>query len=425
MFKIVGLIAIIGLVQTAATASGQNLYNDPVLGSLITAALENNPGLKAAEKTAEAMDYQVTPTGILPDPMFSVGLSGPIQDSWVGEPMAMPNVTLGITQKIPFPGKLGSMKNAARYMAEGSRRMADNRRFYLIADVKSAYYDLAYWQSALKTVEENIRYIDDLEQVVREKYIVGKGLQTNVLNAQKTRTQLEDHKLMIEQMLETTEQMLARLTGETVYADIRATLPESPLLPKQDLSSLIMLMKGNNPGLKKAETQVLTQQQMTKKAKLDFLPDLSVGAVYGIRHENEMFPMFSADMFTFKIGFSLPIWAGWKQKNRLSSARAGLKAAEYEYNDTRDRLQFMLSKSALAYERNRSRYELYSESLVPQTEGVLESARASYEVGALEFLDVIMAQMDLFNAQLEKQRSLADALKALAEIEMLTAKVEN
>jgi outer membrane protein TolC len=212
------LILVIGLVQTAVTASAQNSYSDPVLDSLISAAIANNPGLKAAEKTADAMNYRVTPAGILPDPMFSVGFSGPIRDSWVEEPMAMPNITLGITQMIPFPGKLGSMKNAARYMADGSRQMVDNQRLYLIANVRSYYYDLAYWQSALQTVEENIRYIDDLEQVVREKYIVGRGLQTNVLNAQKTRTQLEDHKLMIEQMLETTEHMLARLTGETVYA---------------------------------------------------------------------------------------------------------------------------------------------------------------------------------------------------------------
>jgi outer membrane protein TolC len=419
------LILVIGLVQTAVTASAQNSYSDPVLDSLISAAIANNPGLKAAEKTADAMNYRVTPAGILPDPMFSVGFSGPIRDSWVEEPMAMPNITLGITQMIPFPGKLGSMKNAARYMADGSRQMVDNQRLYLIANVRSYYYDLAYWQSALQTVEENIRYIDDLEQVVREKYIVGRGLQTNVLNAQKTRTQLEDHKLMIEQMLETTEHMLARLTGETVYAKIQATLPDSPELSKQDLSSLISFMTENNPGLKKAESQVLTKKQIARKARLDFLPDLSIGAIYGIRHENEMFPMFSTDMFTLKVGLNLPIWAGWKQSNRLSSARASLKAAEYEYSDTENRLRFKLSRSALAYERNRSRYSLYSESLVPQTEGVLESARASYEVGALEFLDVIMAQMDLFNAQLEKQRSLADALKALAEIEMLTAKVEN
>jgi outer membrane protein TolC len=154
VLKILRLILVIGLVQTAVTASAQNSYSDPVLDSLISAAIANNPGLKAAEKTADAMNYRVTPAGILPDPMFSVGFSGPIRDSWVEEPMAMPNITLGITQMIPFPGKLGSMKNAARYMADGSRQMVDNQRLYLIANVRSYYYDLAYWQSALQTVEE-------------------------------------------------------------------------------------------------------------------------------------------------------------------------------------------------------------------------------------------------------------------------------
>lgn len=424
MRKIIRLAVIIGLMETAATASAQNLYKDPVLDSLISVALSNNPALRASEKTSESMDYKVTPAGILPDPMFSLGLAGPIRDSWVGEPMAMPNITLGITQMIPFPGKLGSMKSASRSMALASHQMTGNRRLNLIANVKSTYYELAYWQSAMSTVEKNIRYVDELESVAREKYKVGKGIQTNVLNAQKTRTRLEDHKLMITQMIETTEKMLARLIGDYDLAGVQASLPDSPDLPEQDRSQLLTLLEKNNPDLRRSEYKIDTEKQKTRKAKLDFLPDLSIGAVYGIRHENEMFPGFSTDMFSVKVGLNLPIWAGWKQKNRLSSARAGLKAAEYEYDDTRDRLEFMLSKSELAYERNRSGYQLYSESLVPQTESVLESARASYEVGALEFLDVVSAQMELFNSELEQQRSLADALKAMVELEMLTSEVE-
>jgi outer membrane protein TolC len=317
------------------------------------------------------------------------------------------------------------MKNAARYMALGSHEMTNNRRLNLIASVKSTYYDLAYWQAALRTVERNIRYVEELEQVARERYTVGKGIQTNVLNAQKTMTRLEDHKLMIRQMMETTEVMLARLVGDPGLSGISASLPVSPDLPERNLPVLRKGLENNNPELKSSKFRIDTEKQKTRKAKLDFLPDLSIGAVYGIRHENEMFPMFSTDMFTFRVGVNIPIWAGWKQKNRLSSARASLKSAEYEYDDTRDRLQFLLSKSALAYERYRSSHTLYRESLVPQTQSVLESARASYEVGKLEFLDVVTAQMELFNAELEQDRSLADALKSLAEIEMLTAEADN
>jgi len=424
VFKTIGLILMIGLIQTAATATAQDLYEDPVLDNLISAALSANPALKASESAAAAMDYQVTPSGILPDPMFSVGLSGPIHDSWVGEPMAMPNITLGVTQMIPVPGKLGATKNAVRYRARASHEMTNDQRLKLIADVKMAYYELAYWQSALRTVDRNIRYVDELESVARERYRVGKGIQANVLNAQKTMTRLEDHKLMVEQMIETAEYTLKRLVGNYDSGSIDAALPESLDLPEQDRTALLARLSDNSPMLKKTELRVLSEKQLARKAKLDFLPDLSIGAVYGIRHENEMFPMFSSDMLTIKVGLSLPIWAGWKQRNRLSSARANLKAAEYEHQDTRDRLEFMLSKSLLAYDRNRSGYTLYKESLVPQTQSVLESARASYEVGELEFLDVVTAQMELFNSELEQQRSLADALKALADIEMLTNKAE-
>jgi outer membrane protein TolC len=421
VIKILRLVVIIGLLETAATASAQNPYKDPVLDSLIAVALHNNPGLKASEKNAESMDYRVTPSGILPDPMFMLSLSGPTRGSWVGEPMSSPNVMVGLNQMIPFPGKQAAMKKAARYMALGTKEMTNDFRLGLAAGVKSAYYELAYWQSALQTVERNIRYIDELEQVARERYKVGIGLQTNVLNAQKTRTQLEDHKLMVMQMLQTAELTLVRLLGGNNVAGIQASLPGSPDLPEQDPSLLNSRMTENNPGLKMAEFQVLSGKQMTRKAGLDFMPDLSIGAAYGFGNGNEMDPMFSEDMLTFTIGLNLPIWAGWKQKNELSSARASLKSSEYEYEDMINRLRFQLSKSVLEYDRNRSRYILYSESLLPQTEAVLESARASYEVGQLEFLDVIMAQMELFDAQLERQRSLADALKTLAEIEMLTA----
>jgi outer membrane protein TolC len=82
---------------------------------------------------------------------------------------------------------------------------------------------------------------------------------------------------------------------------------------------------------------------------------------------------------------------------------------------------FELERNLLDYERNSSKYTLYEQSLVPQTRATLESARAAYRVGKLEFLDVITAQMELFNAELETRSSLADALKALAAIDRLTA----
>ncbi len=226
---------------------------------------------------------------------------------------------------------------------------------------------------------------------------------------------------MIEQMLETSRWRLARLLGDINPAPVAATLPEVESLPEQDIGNIRNRLTKRNPEYKKSGFDIEMRRNLLRKAKLGYFPDFTLGAGYGFRWENEMFPMFGKDMLTINAGINVPLWAGWKQKNVISSAKADLRLSQYLKSDLHIRLSFELEKSLLEYRRNRWKYSLYGQSLIPQTQATLESARAAYQVGKLEFLDVITAQMELFNAELEMQKSLADALKALAEIDRLTA----
>jgi cobalt-zinc-cadmium efflux system outer membrane protein len=412
---------IAGLLVLSINASGQSIPDDPVLDSLVISALDNNPDIQAAVERAESAEYMISPAGALPDPMATVGLSGPLAESWVGEPMAMSNVTIGLSQGFPFPGKQGASKSAAENRAAGLAESLEAARQRLASRVRSAYYDLAYWLNAGETVERNIDLVTELEVVARERYKVGQGLQVHVLQAQKNLTRLEDQKLIIDQMVETSRRQLARLLGNMNPGYLSASLPEVESLPEQDANSLKERLIGRNPEYKGSDFAVEMHKNLLTRAKLGYLPDLTLGAAYGFRWENDMFPMFSKDMLMVTAGLNIPLWAGWKQKNIVSSAKADLRQSEYSRSDLQNRLTFELEKYLLEYRRNKSEYALYGQSLIPQTRATLESARAAYRVGKLEFLDVITAQMELFDAELELQRSLADALKALAEIDRLTA----
>ncbi len=403
------------------TVPGQPIPGDPVLDSLISSALNNNPDIQAVMERVESAQYMISPAGALPDPMASVGLSGPLAESWVGEPMATPNVKLGFSQKFPFPGKLGASKNAAKNRARGLAESLEAARQRLAAMVRSAYYDLAYWLDAKETVERNIDFVSELEVVARERYKVGQGLQVHVLQAQKSLTRLKDQELMIDQMVETSRWRLAKLLGNMNPGSLTASLPDVKNLPERDNEPLRDRLIERNPDYKSSAFTIEMRKDILRKARLGYLPDITVGAGYGFRWENDMIPMFSRDMLTVTAGLNIPLWAGWKQKNIILSAKANLRQSEYSRSDLRNRLTFELEKYLLEYRRNRSKYALYGQSLIPQTQATLESARAAYQVGKLEFLDVIIAQMELFNAELELQRSLADALKALAEIDRLTA----
>lgn len=414
-------IAIASILALTRVVSGQSVADNSTLKALISKALSQNPDVLAMAEQWKAAEHKVSPSGALPDPMGMVNLSGPLADSWVGEPMATANVQLGLSQKFPFPGKQGSMKKGARFMASGMAEGYEAARQALAAEVRSAYYDLAYWQAALSTVDENIDLIDELETVARERYKVGLGLQVHVLQAQKTRTRLEDRRLAISQMIETSRWKLGRLVGDASSTGYNAVLPELGAMPLLDHGALRSSALERNPVYKKSEFDIGIYRQRLRRARLEYLPDITLGAAYGFRWENEMFPMFSKDMLMVSAGFNIPLWGGWKQRNMVSSARADLRMSEYKRSDVHNMLVFELEKNLFEYERNSSKFTLYDESLIPQTRATLESARAAYQVGKLEFLDVVTAQMELFEAELEKERSLADALKALAAIDKLTA----
>lgn len=412
---------IAGLLVLSINASGQSIPDNPRLDSLAVLALNANPDILAAVERRESAEYMISPAGALPDPMATVGMSGPLAESWVGEPMAMPNVTIGLSQRLPFPGKQRASKRAAENRAAGLAESLETARQRLASSVRSAYYDLAYWLEARQTVERNIDLVTELEAVARERYKVGRGLQVHVLQAQKNLTRLEDQKLMIDQMAETSRWQLARLLGNMNPGYLSASLPEVKGLPELDVESLRDRLIKRNPDYKSSALAVEMRKDLLRKARLDYLPDLTLGAGYGFRWENDMFPMFSKDMLMVTAGLNIPLWAGWKQKNIVSSAKTDLRQSEYSRSDLRNGLTFELEKYLLEYRRNKSKYALYGQSLIPQTRATLESARAAYRVGKLEFLDVITAQMELFDAELELHRSLADALKALAEIDRLTA----
>ena len=90
----------------------------PALASLVAEALKNNPELRAAAKETEAANQRVRPAGALEDPMLEAGLLNvPIQPFRLNrEDMTMK--MLGLSQKLPYPGKRALREQVAAKEAE-------------------------------------------------------------------------------------------------------------------------------------------------------------------------------------------------------------------------------------------------------------------------------------------------------------------
>ena len=137
-------VATEGAVPTGALGSFQGAVgsgNQPSTLAALVAELErNNPEIKAARRDVDMRVARIAPAGAPPDPSLSFGYMGGLL-----RPPLFPSASapgsfrqFGLSQEIPYPGKLGLKSRVAVTEAEAERWNSETTRRRLIAGLKTA-----------------------------------------------------------------------------------------------------------------------------------------------------------------------------------------------------------------------------------------------------------------------------------------------
>src|SRR5713101_7304118 len=151
---------------------------------LVSELLQNNPEIQAARSRFEAATKRPSQAGTLPEPTASYTNFG------VGHPFSRLNGSnfayqgFGVSQEFPFPGKLSLASEEAKREAEVVQQNYRAVVLDMTAHLKVAYYE---WLTVSKAIELTRKHSDLLsrfEEIARNRYTVGKGLQQDDLKAQ-------------------------------------------------------------------------------------------------------------------------------------------------------------------------------------------------------------------------------------------------
>jgi outer membrane protein TolC len=155
---------------------------------------------------------------------------------------------------------------------------------------------------------------------------------------------------------------------------------------------------------------IAAQATRAELARKEHLPDFDVSVQYGQRDG------FS-DMVTATVSIPLPLLKGRKQDAQLAEARSELAALEAEHHTMRNELGAKVAELHSALERGRSQLALYVKAILPQARATLSSASAGYQVGRVDFINLLEAQATLFEYETQYHRALTDFAKTLALLE--------
>ncbi|TXI17457.1 MAG: TolC family protein, partial [Nitrosomonas sp.] len=165
------------------------------LASLIAEALHNNPEIQAAQQEREAARQRIAPAQALDDPMLEAGvINAPLASSpFNREDMTMKMI--GLSQRLPFPGKRGLRKDVASKDAEAIEHGYQETVNRVIRDLKLAYFDLGLTFEMTKLVEKNKLILEGFLHLAEEHYKVGQGSQADALKAQTQVSRMQDELL--------------------------------------------------------------------------------------------------------------------------------------------------------------------------------------------------------------------------------------
>ncbi|GAB4298255.1 MAG: TolC family protein [Ignavibacteriaceae bacterium] len=390
------------------------------LQDLINIAIEVSPKIKMLEMKKETASNRIEQNSNLPDPMLTLGFVNlPVNSfSFTQEPMT--GKIVGLSQAFPFPGKLSEQADVNRKDVDIIEQEILDAKNEIRKNIIKSYNELLYTRKAKAIVDSNKYLLNNIAEVVRTKYSVSTASQQNLLKIELEITniteKIEDLKSKENSLLSILNALLLRSEDSPIATD---EYPETNFrsFTVEALIDSAIKYRPFLAGIKEAK-----QKEELKKslAEYDFYPNFNLALQYSFRDKIERTNTPLDDFISVIVGISLPLNYGGKVSSKVEETESMQMFYDEQYQMSLQVLRSSFGASIAKLNSLRERIKLIEEGSLIQANENLKTTLTSYQVGQVDFLNVIDAQNSLLKIENDLYRLKTDYLNEIAELEFLT-----
>lgn len=412
-------IRILILTMTISLAA-LSFAQTETLQDLINTAIEVSPKIKMLEMKKQAASNRIEQNSNLPDPMLTLGFANlPVNSfSFTQEPMT--GKIVGLSQAFPFPGKLSEQADVNRKDVDIIEQEILDAKNEIKKNVIKSYDELLYIRQAIDIANGSKDLLNNIAEVVRAKYSVSVASQQNLLKVELEITniteKIEDLKSKENSQLSMLNALLLRNENSQI------STPQFPKINFQSFTvdALVDSAMKYRPfleGIKEAKQKEVMKQSL---AEYDYYPNFNLSLQYSFRDKIEKTNTPLNDFFTVMLGVSLPLNYGGKVSSKVEETESMQKLYDEQYNMSLQMLRSSFGSSVAKLNSLKQRIKLVEEGSLIQANENLKTTLTSYQVGQVDFLNVIDAQNSLLKIENDLYRLKTDYLNEIAELEFLT-----
>lgn len=392
---------------------GSTLSAQGELDGYLTAAAENNPGLKAKFNDYMAAMEKVPQVGALPDPTIAFGYFIEPVETRIGPQIA----NFNLKQSFPWFGLLDAKEDVATELANAKFEDFENTKSNLFFEVKTAYYNYYFIEKAINITEENMEILNIFKRLSLIKIEAGKASVVDELRVELELNDLENQLALFRDTRYALQVKFNNLlnTDEQAPIVVPDTLWQEEL-PEGQLSVLDEIYASNHQ-LKAIEHRLNAFVNQEVVAKKEGLPKFNVGLSYTIVGENDMSTAVDNgnDAFVFpSIGISIPLYRK-KYKAMVNEAQYLQEGEIFRREDKKNGLNTIYENTSKDFNDGDRRIAL-NKRQSEIAKKVLDILITSYSTNADDFEEVLRIERQLLKYELSYQKALTDKNAAVAFI---------
>lgn len=417
---IISLSIIFINISFAQNSGVDNPSVNETLKSLIELAVEVSPKIKMLEMKRLAASNRIEQNSNLPDPMLTLGLMNLPTNTFSFTQEPMTGKIIGLSQAFPFPGKLSEQADVNRKDVDIVEKEILDAKNEIRKNVLKSYNEIVYFKKAIEIANTNKDLLKNIAEVVRTKYSVSTASQQNLLKVELEITNLtekiEDLKSKEKSQLAIINALLLRPSDSAINTNTIKEIKYQQFTVEALVDSAIKY-RPFLEGIKEAKQRETLKNSL---AGYEYYPNFNLALQYSFSEKIEKSNTPPNDFFSVMVGISLPLNYGGKVSSKVEETEAMQSLYDEQYQMSLQVLKSSFGSSIAKLNSLQQRIKLIEEGSLIQANENLKTTLTSYQVGQVDFLNVIDAQNSLLKIENDLYRLKTDYLNEIAELEFLT-----
>ncbi|WP_166922221.1 TolC family protein [Flavobacterium poyangense] len=408
----------------------KNFFTEQDVIELIDSAVSRNNDLQIATKNIEIAQYRFTQSKWNNVPQANLfvnaSINRPSENSFMGFNL---NQALGkqhvedystgvsLAWEADIWGKIKNQKKGAYANYLQSEEVKKALQTTIVANVSKGYYNLLMLDAQLEIAKQNEKLNDSTTKIIKLKYDAGQVTSLAIQQSEAQKLSAAQLVPLLEQNIAIQENALSVLTGSFPNSKKRSIILSSIEVKNNAAIGVPASLVRRRPDVKSAELGLRLANANVGITKADLYPALKITAQGGLNSfETSNWFTIPASLFGTALGgLTQPLLNNKKLKTEYNIAKVEREKAVLNFRQT---VLVAVSEvaDALVKVEKLQQQETFLQDRVKTLQQAIKNSNLLFKNGMAEYLEVITAQANLLQSELELANLKRDQLSANTEL---------